>query len=55
MIYHADMDNFEEKKALLDWYIATGVDETIGEEPINRFAAAAPPQKVSLASNQGII
>lgn len=33
------MDNVAEKKALLDWYVAAGVDETIVEEPVNRFAA----------------
>ena len=29
-------------RALLDWYQAMGVDETIGEEPVDCFAAAHP-------------
>lgn len=40
------MDSVPEKRALLDWYVAAGVDETIAEEPVNRFAvkpAEAPP------------
>ena len=40
MIYAEDMDNIAEKKALLDWYVAGGVDETIADEPLNRLAKA---------------
>ena len=29
--------------ALLRWYVEQGVDEAIGEEPIDRFAALPPP------------
>jgi DNA polymerase len=29
-------------RALLDWYLAMGVDEAIGEEPVDCFAAPAP-------------
>lgn len=32
------MDSVPEKRALLDWYVAAGVDETIAEEPVDRFA-----------------
>lgn len=31
----------EPAQALLDWYRAMGVDEAIGEEPVNHFAAPA--------------
>ncbi|CAN0449266.1 unnamed protein product [Discosporangium mesarthrocarpum] len=36
------MDSAPEKRALLDWYVAAGVDETIAEEPVNRFAVKPP-------------
>jgi uracil-DNA glycosylase len=40
----ADTDNRAAEKALLDWYVTAGVDETIAEQPIDRFALApAPP------------
>ena len=29
-------------RALLDWYAAMGVDESIGEEPVNNFAPRVP-------------
>ena len=29
-------------RALLDWYLAMGVDEAIGEEPVDCFAAPVP-------------
>ena len=51
MIYPADMDSVAEKKALLDWYVAAGIDETITEEPVNRFAvvpAAAPVENTGV-------
>ncbi|MFT5486530.1 MAG: uracil-DNA glycosylase family 4 [Paracoccaceae bacterium] len=53
------MDNVAEKKVLLDWYVAAGVDETIAEEPVNRFAAAmaaavAAPE-TSPASNDSAV
>ena len=38
-----------ETKALLDWYVEAGVDETIGNAPVDRFvtaqSAADPAQK----------
>jgi uracil-DNA glycosylase family 4 len=37
------LSSSDDLAALLDWYVAHGVDETIGEEPIDRFAAAAQP------------
>lgn len=37
------MSGSVEKKALLDWYVEAGVDETIGDAPVDRFAAAPPP------------
>jgi uracil-DNA glycosylase family 4 len=30
--------------ALLRWYVEMGVDETIGDEPLNRLAPGAPPR-----------
>jgi uracil-DNA glycosylase family 4 len=30
--------------ALLRWYVEMGVDETIGDEPVNRLAPRAPPR-----------
>ncbi|MAI49995.1 MAG: uracil-DNA glycosylase [Rhodospirillaceae bacterium] len=33
------MDNIAAKRALLDWYVAAGVDETIAHEPVNRLVA----------------
>jgi uracil-DNA glycosylase len=38
----ADIDNRAAKRALLDWYVTAGVDETIAEEPVDRFAVAPP-------------
>jgi len=45
MIYPAgmDTDNSAAEKALLDWYVTAGVDETIADEPIDRFALAPSP------------
>lgn len=34
-------DDRSDTKALLEWYVASGVDETIGEIPVDRFAATA--------------
>ncbi|WP_108681429.1 uracil-DNA glycosylase [Methyloceanibacter sp. wino2] len=35
----------KQSSSLLDWYAAMGVDEAIGDAPVDRFAAsAAPPQ-----------
>ena len=31
------MDGPAGQKALLDWYFEAGVDETIGDKPVNRF------------------
>ena len=28
-------------RALLAWYLEAGVDETIGEQPVDRYAATA--------------
>ena len=33
--------------ALLRWYVEQGVDEAIGEEPVDRFAAPTPPAATS--------
>ncbi len=32
----------EDLESLLKWYVDQGIDETIGEEAIDRFAAPAP-------------
>lgn len=55
MIYPAGMDSVAEKKALLDWYMAAGVDETIAEQPVDRFAAAATAPEASSAGNTGVV
>jgi len=40
----------EELVALLQWHVDQGVDETIGDEPVDRFAAPAPsPAPVGIA------
>lgn len=39
LLYTIDMD----KKVLLEWYIDAGVDEAIGDEPVNRFVALEKP------------
>lgn len=36
--------------ALLRWYVDNGVDETIGEEPVDRFAAPPPPPAAATAT-----
>jgi DNA polymerase len=36
--------------ALLRWYVEQGVDEAIGEEPIDRFAAPSPPAATTAAA-----
>jgi uracil-DNA glycosylase family 4 len=38
--------------ALLRWYVDQGVDEAIGEEPIDRFAIPAPPPPAAAAVTQ---
>jgi uracil-DNA glycosylase family 4 len=47
LLYTIDMDN----KVLLEWYVEAGVDEAIGDEPINRFSgsdnAMPPAQEIS--------
>jgi uracil-DNA glycosylase len=35
--------------ALLRWYVDHGVDEAIGEEPVDRFAAPPPPPAAGMA------
>jgi DNA polymerase len=35
--------------ALLRWYVEQGVDEAIGEEPVDRFAAPPPPAAAAAA------
>ena len=50
-VMDADTDIEAAKKALLDWYITAGVDETIAEEPVDRFAAAPPAAETSPAQN----
>jgi uracil-DNA glycosylase len=56
MIYPADMDaetdNRAAQKALLDWYVTAGVDETIAEQPIDRFALA-PSAPATAAPQSG--
>jgi uracil-DNA glycosylase family 4 len=42
--------NDAELLAALDWYRAAGVDLAVGEEPVNRFAASAPPQRLRPAA-----
>ena len=48
------MTETAEKKALLDWYVEAGVDETIGNAPVDRFvtaqSAAEPAQKAQVQS-----
>ncbi|MFA5123119.1 uracil-DNA glycosylase family protein [Zavarzinia sp.] len=48
------MDQFADSGAILDWYLSVGVDEAIGELPIDRFEAsraqAARPAAVASAS-----
>lgn len=34
------MEDKAATKALLDWYVTAGVDETIGDDPVDRFALA---------------
>jgi uracil-DNA glycosylase len=36
----------EDLAALLKWYVDHGLDETIGEEAIDRFAASSPPAAI---------
>jgi DNA polymerase len=36
--------------ALLRWYVEQGVDEAIGEEPVDRFAAPTPPAATGAAA-----
>lgn len=43
----------KEAKALLDWYRAMGVDEAIGEAPVDCFAADAPPPSPRKAGTPG--
>src|SRR5271163_253049 len=38
------LDGAETALALLRWYVEMGVDETIGDEPVNRLAPRAPPR-----------
>ncbi len=45
------MENVAEKKALLDWYLAAGVDETITDAPVDRFASAALAAETSAAAS----
>ncbi len=40
-------------RALLAWYLDAGVDEAIGAEPVDRFAAAAKPAAVPVPSGGG--
>ena len=36
-----------EQKALLDWYFEAGVDEAIGDKPVNRFNAKQPAAQMT--------
>jgi DNA polymerase len=54
MTIEADRENL---RALLAWYTEMGVDEAIGEEPLNRFAASAvapasPAKRASLPRSE---
>jgi uracil-DNA glycosylase family 4 len=40
----------EELASLLKWYVDQGVDEAIGEEPIDRFALVAQPAAAAVAA-----
>ncbi|MDP1730263.1 MAG: uracil-DNA glycosylase [Devosia sp.] len=42
--------NDAELLAALDWYRAAGVDLAVGEQPVDRFAASMPPQRVRPAA-----
>jgi uracil-DNA glycosylase len=44
------MDSVAEKKALMDWYVAAGVDETIADSPVDRFASAALAAETPVAA-----
>ena len=41
------MNQTENMRALLNWYLAAGVDETTGSEPRNRFQAPSAPPPLS--------
>jgi DNA polymerase len=43
----------KEAEALLEWYRAMGVDEAIGETPVDCFATAAPSPSPRAAAAQG--
>ena len=45
------MENVAEKKALLDWYLTAGVDETITDAPVDRFASTALAAETSAAAS----
>lgn len=40
----------EDLAALLRWYVEQGIDETIGEEPVDRFALPPPPAPMAVAA-----
>lgn len=44
--------NNAELLSVLDWYRAAGVDQAVGEEPVDRFARSAPPGAGAAASSQ---
>lgn len=47
------MEDKAATKALLDWYVTAGVDETTAEEPVDRFAVSQHiPEKISATSVQ---
>ena len=52
------MTETAEKKALLDWYVEAGVDETIGNAPVDRLvtaqSAADPAQKAQAVRAGGL-
>jgi uracil-DNA glycosylase family 4 len=44
------MEDKSATRALLDWYVTAGVDETIGDAPVDRFAAAPVETAASVES-----
>ncbi len=44
------MANKDEIRALLDWYVLAGVDETIGDAPIDRYAAAQAVERAPVVA-----
>lgn len=45
-----DLSDFHQMKALLDWQIELGVDECIGDVPVDRYALEAKPPQLETKS-----